>query len=90
LDYPLKVGMLDVDLPLLGDGGVVEHLGGGGTSGLGIERAGEAFYETARRLRVYGTGKQRLEPRDIIGIVERSPSEIRSDLETGARLLPST
>jgi len=89
LDYPLKVGMLDVDLPLLSDRGVVEHLGGGGASGLGIERVGEELYETARRLRVYGTGKRRLEPRDIIGIVERSPSEMQSDLESGTRLLPS-
>lgn len=89
LDYPLKVGMLDVDLPLLSDKGVVEHLGSGGASGLGIERVGEELYETARRLRVYGSGTTPLEPRDIIGVVERSPSEIRSDLETGTRLLRS-
>ncbi|MGH7584486.1 MAG: hypothetical protein ACREL5_14800, partial [Gemmatimonadales bacterium] len=70
IDYPSRVSMLSVDLPLLARSGDVERLTNAGQSGqLGLPRVADELYRTARRLRIFTAEPRHLDriPRAILG-----------------------
>ena len=81
LDFPAKAKMIEVDMPLLKKDGSVEILGTGESVGrLGIQRVADELHARARRLRVFAAAPREIDPRVILGLVERNRNEVESDL----------
>jgi HD superfamily phosphohydrolase len=88
VDYPAKPDMLSLDVALRMRDGQVEHLGtGSGSSLLGIRRITEELHMSARRLRVFTAGPVSVTPAAIVALAERSPEEMRDDLDASRNLL---
>jgi HD superfamily phosphohydrolase len=72
LDYPAKTQMLGLDIPVLRRSGKVERLTGEGWIGtINLPSLSEELYKSARWLRVFTAKRTKLEPRKILGALER-------------------
>jgi HD superfamily phosphohydrolase len=72
LDYPAKTQMLGLDIPVLRRNGKVERLTGEGWIGtINLPSLSEELYKSARWLRVFTAKRTKLEPRKIMGALER-------------------
>jgi len=77
LDFPVKPGLLDLELPLVRRDGSVTHLGGPELAAhLGLARVGAELYATARRLRVLVLKPARLDPGYVAELVTRPKAAI--------------
>jgi len=73
LDYPVKTQMLGLDIPVLRRNGDVERLTGEGWIGtINLPSLSEDLYRSARWLRVFTAKRTTLDPRRILGVLERS------------------
>jgi HD superfamily phosphohydrolase len=79
LDFPVKPGLLDLDLPLVRRDGSVTRLGGPELANyLGLARVGHELYATARRLRVLVRKPARLDAHRVAELVTKSTAEVEA------------
>jgi HD superfamily phosphohydrolase len=88
LDFPVKDGMLAVDLPLVRrDGAVCALTGPEGAAHLGLPRVAAELYRSARRLRVFARRPVRIATAAIVELVQWPPEEVTARLSGGRPLL---
>jgi len=88
LDFPVKEGMLAVDLPLVRrDGTVRQVTASDGEAHLGLPRVAAELYRSARRLRVFTLRPVRLAAADIIELVQWPREEVAARLARDRPLL---
>jgi hypothetical protein len=88
LDFPVKEGMLAVDLPLVRRDGTVRQLtASDGEAHLGLPRVAAELYRSARRLRVFTLQPVRLAAADIIELVQWPREEVAARLARDRPLL---
>ena len=89
LDYPAKTQMLGLDLPVRRRDGEVRRLTAAGWEGaINLPALSEQLYRSARWLRVFVARRDApLPTRALLGVIERSPEELRRALDSGERLL---
>ena len=88
LDFPVKEGMLAVDLPLVRRDGAVRQLAGPqGEVDLGLPRVATELYRSARRLRVFTLRPARIPAADVIALVQWPREEVATRLAQDRPLL---
>lgn len=88
LDFPVKEGMLTVDLPLVRRDGEVRQLAGpDGDADLGLPRVAQELYRSARRLRVFTLRTVQIAAADVIALVGWPREEVVARLAQDRPLL---
>ena len=88
LDFPSRPSMLAVDLPLRTRSGRPERLTDAGRAGqLGLPRVAEELYQTARRFRVFTSGRMTVDSAAILRLVQTPLRELETNLAGGKSLL---
>jgi hypothetical protein len=88
LDFPVKEGMLAVDLPLVRrDGAVRPLLGPDGEAHLGLPRVAAELYRSARRLRVFTLRPVRIAAAAVVELVQWPREEVAARLASDLPLL---
>jgi hypothetical protein len=81
LDFPVKPGLLDPDVPLLRRDGTLTRLAGAElTTQLGLARVGAELYATARRLRVLLLKPALIDEGRVAELVTLSATEVKGIL----------
>jgi HD superfamily phosphohydrolase len=77
LDFPIKPGLLDLELPLVRRDGSVTRLAGSElAANLGLARVGAELYATARRLRVLVLAPARIDEAGIVELVMKRREDV--------------
>ncbi|HEX7335887.1 MAG TPA: HD domain-containing protein, partial [Gemmatimonadales bacterium] len=88
LDFPARSAMLGVNLPLRTRGGAVEHLTDAGRAGqLGLPRIADELYRTARRLRIFVSGRPARSLEPVLSLLTWPAAEVERRLQDGSNLL---
>jgi hypothetical protein len=88
LDFPVKEGMLAVDLPLVRrDGAVQPLMGSDGEAHLGLPRVAAELYRSARRLRVFTLRPVRIAAAAVVELVQWPREEVAARLASDLPLL---
>jgi len=88
LDFPVKEGMLTVDLPLVGRDGTVRRLTGpDGEAHMGLPRVAAELYRSARCLRVFTLRPVRIAATAVIELVQWPREEVAARLAADRPLL---
>jgi hypothetical protein len=88
LDFPAKVGMLALDLPLVKRDGTVTPLAAAdAVTRLGVPRLAAELYRSARRLRVFVTAAATVPPREIVELVMLPRDDVMAKLLDGRPLV---
>jgi hypothetical protein len=91
LDFPVKEGMLSVDLPLVRREGAPGQLAADGAEvHLGLPRVAAELYRSARRLRVFTLQPVQLREADIVELVRLPREEVAARLAAGRALLSAS
>ena len=87
LDFPARSAMLSVNLPLRTRGGSVERLTDAGRAGqLGLPRIADELYRTARRLRIFVSGRPARSLEPVLTLLTWPAAEVERRLREGANL----
>ena len=88
LDFPVKEGMLEVNLPLVRRDGTVRQLTGpDGAAHLGLPRVAAELYRSARRLRVFTLRPVRIDAAKVVDLVQWPREEVAARLAQEQPLL---
>jgi uncharacterized protein len=88
LDFPVRTGMLGVNLPLRTRSGTIERLTDAGRAGhLGLPRVADELYQSARRLRIFVSGSppRSLEP--VLTLLTWPAEEVEVRLSSASALI---
>ena len=87
LDFPARSAMLSVNLPLRTRGGAVERLTDAGRAGqLGLPRIADELYRTARRLRIFVSGRPTRSLEPVLTLLTWPAAEVERRLREGSNL----
>ena len=90
LDFPVKPGMLDVEVPLVTrHGGVIPLRGTTAGPHLGLPRVAAELYRAAQRLRVFTLRPATVPAGAVVGLLELSEDEVRQRLAADTPLVSS-
>ena len=88
LDYPAKTQMLGLDIPMQRRDGRVEQLTAAGWEGaINLPRLSDELYRSARRLRVFTTGRAPVPEARVRAVLREDADVVRARLNAGAALL---
>lgn len=88
LDYPAKTQMLGLDLPVRRRTGAVARLTAAGwEEAINLPRLSDELYRSARRLRVFTTGRAPVPAEPLLRLLREEGTVVRARLDAGEALL---